>query len=135
MDRLSVSRRSEIMSRIHSKNTAPEIAVRRLVYSLGYRYRLHSNELPGKPDLVFAKRKKVIFVHGCFWHMHPNCPKGRPPKSKLEYWLPKLKKNRSRDLRLQRKLRSQKWGVLIVWQCELKDIEKMKYKIVKFLDS
>jgi len=123
------------MSRIHSKNTAPEIAVRRLVYSLGYRYRLHSNELPGKPDLVFAKRKKVIFVHGCFWHMHPNCPKGRPPKSKLEYWLPKLKKNRSRDLRLQRKLRSQKWGVLIVWQCELKDIEKMKYKIVKFLDS
>ena len=135
MDRVSISRRSEIISNIHSKDTAPEIAIRRLIHSLGYRYRLHSKALPGKPDLVFAKRKKVIFVHGCFWHMHPNCSKGRPPKSKLEYWLPKLIENRSRDLRLQRKLSSQKWGVLIVWQCELKDIKKIKYKIVKFLDS
>ncbi len=135
VDRLTVSRRSEIMSHILGKNTVPEITVRRLVHSLGYRYRLHSRMLPGKPDLVFTKRRKVIFVHGCFWHMHPKCPKGRPPKSKLEYWLPKLKENRRRDLRLQKDLRKKQWDFLVVWQCELKKLENVKQKIIKFLDD
>jgi len=135
VDRLSVSRRSEIMSRIHGKNTVPEITVRRLIHSLGYRYRLHSKALPGTPDLVFAKKRKVIFVHGCFWHMHPKCPKGRPPKSKMEYWLPKLKENRYRDLRVQRELRKQKLGVLVIWQCELKDIQTLTNKVIKFLNN
>ncbi len=123
------------MSHIRGKDTLPELAVRRLVYSLGYRYRLHSKKLPGRPDLVFAGRKKVIFVHGCFWHMHPRCRKGRPPKTKRAYWLPKLKENRKRDLRNQRVLRKEGWAFLIVWQCELRNPDKLKAGIVNFLEN
>jgi DNA mismatch endonuclease, patch repair protein len=135
VDRVSVSKRSAIMSRIRGKDTAPELAIRRLVYSEGYRYRLHVKKLPGQPDLVFPMTQKVIFVHGCFWHMHPNCPKGRPPKSKLDYWVPKLEENRRRDLRNERELRKKGWRILVVWQCELKDIEKLKRRILNFLDK
>ena len=115
MDTLTRAQRSERMARIRSRNTGPELAVRRLVYSLGFRYRLHGTGLPGKPDLVFASRRKVIFVHGCFWHQHPGC--GRQPKSRLEFWTEKLFQNRERDLRNQRKLRSLGWRILIVWEC------------------
>src|SRR5260370_1899184 len=102
MDTLSRAERSERMARVRFKDTKLEIAVRRLIHSLGYRYRLYRGDLPGHPDLVFARRKKIIFVHGCFWHHHPRC--GRVPKSRLRFWLPKLEVNRKRDLLIQRKL-------------------------------
>ena len=110
-DTLTSEQRSERMSRIGARDTGPEIKVRRLAHSLGYRYRLHRRELPGTPDLVFPGRRKVIFVHGCFWHRHPGC--GRMPKSKLEFWRPKLENNRKRDLAAQRKLRSLGWKRLV----------------------
>ncbi|MBS4050628.1 MAG: DNA mismatch endonuclease Vsr [Methylomonas sp.] len=121
------------MSKIRSKNTSPELAVRKLVFSLGYRYRLHGKNLPGKPDLVFPGRKKVIFVHGCFWHYH-DCKKGKPPKSRLEYWLPKLQNNRERDAANISALTDLGWEVLIIWQCEVKDLEKLKETVTEFLN-
>lgn len=123
------------MSRIGGKNTHPEIAVRSLVHKLGYRYRLHSKNLPGCPDLVFSSRKKVIFVHGCFWHGHRRCKKGKLPKSRLEYWEPKINANRNRDASNTRKLKADGWEVLIIWQCKLKHIEDVKKQIVSFLEG
>lgn len=120
------------MSHIRSKNTKPELAVRRLVHSLGYRYRLHSKNLPGHPDLVFSGRKKVIFVHGCFWHYH-GCKKGQQPKSRLEYWRPKLEENKARDVRNQAALGDMGWKFLIIWQCEIKDSDHLKKRIEGFL--
>lgn len=117
MDNLTKQQRSERMSRVRSKDTKPEMAVRRLVHAMGFRYRLHSSDLPGKPDLVFPRLQKVIFVHGCFWHQHPRC--GRKPKSKLGFWLKKLSQNRERDLRNQQELRRLGWKILIVWECQL----------------
>src|SRR3989442_5328713 len=99
MDTLTRSERSKRMALIRSKNTKPELLVRKIAHSCGYRFRLHASQLPGKPDLVFHKQKKVIFVHGCFWHRHPGCALARLPKSKLRYWIPKLNKNRRRDLK------------------------------------
>lgn len=120
-DPLSPKERSERMSRVRSKDTKVELFVRKLVYSLGYRYRLHVKALPGSPDMVFAGRKKVIFVHGCFWHRHDeNCALTRWPKSKLEYWKPKLERNKERDKSNQSQLQILGWKVLIVWECEFK---------------
>lgn len=135
MDRLSKKRRSEIMSRIRGKNTSPEMTVRSLVHRLGYRYRLHYKKLLGKPDLAFPGRKKVIFIHGCFWHSHENCPKGKLPKSNLGYWQPKIEKNKNRDLEITNSINLQGWKVLIIWQCELKRIEQVQDKIVRFLEN
>lgn len=132
LDKFSPEKRSEIMGRIRGKNTKPELAVRRLVYSLGYRYRLYSKTLPGHPDLVFSGRKKVIFVHGCFWHYH-GCKKGQPPKSRLDYWLPKLEQNKRRDSDNENKLKSRGWSSLIIWQCELKFPELLRNRIRDFL--
>ena len=135
MDTLTPSQRSERMSRVRSKDTKPELAVRRLTHSLGYRYRLHNHKLPGCPDLVFASRKKVIFVHGCFWHRHPRCKNTRWPKSRLDFWKPKLEANRKRDLSNQRKLRGIGWEYLVVWGCETRDVERLSGKIVEFLED
>lgn len=134
MDRITKEKRSEIMSRIRGKNTSPEMIVRKLVYSLGYRYRLHGKNLPGKPDLVFAGRKKVIFVHGCFWHCH-KCKSGHLPKSRLEYWLPKLEANKRRDAENSEELIKRGWKILVLWQCEIKDISALKEAIISFLDT
>src|SRR5579862_439807 len=109
MDVFSPEQRSEIMRRVHSKDTQPEVAVRKLLREGRYRYQVHSNGLPGKPDLVFPRRKKVIFIHGCFWHRHPDCALARLPKSRLAFWLPKLNENRQRDLRNIRRLRKLGW--------------------------
>jgi len=133
MDHVNSNRRSEIMRKIHGKNTAPELQVRKLVFSLGYRYRLHNKLLPGTPDLVFAGKKKIIFVHGCFWHLHPNCPKARIPKSRIEYWEPKLEENRKRDEKALAQLDALGWKVLVIWQCELRNLEHLEKKIVEFL--
>jgi DNA mismatch endonuclease, patch repair protein len=135
MDTLTPYERSERMSRVRNKDTKPEMAVRRLVYRMGFRYRLHSRTLPGKPDLVFPRRKRVIFVHGCFWHRHSGCALARMPKSRLEFWKPKMEANRKRDSRNQRLLRKEGWRILVVWECQLADEETMQDRIMKFLDD
>ena len=135
LDPLSPAERSERMSRVRGKDTKPEIVVRRLVHSMGYRYRLHSRKLPGHPDLVFAARKKALFIHGCFWHRHPGCPNCRLPKTKLDFWAPKLEGNRERDIANQRQLKELGWAYLVIWECELKDQAELSSKIVKFLED
>jgi DNA mismatch endonuclease (patch repair protein) len=136
-DTLSPEQRSERMGRVRNKDTRPELLVRRLVYSLGYRYRLHSRTLPGHPDLVFARLRRVIFVHGCFWHRHDdaNCPLARLPKSRLDFWVPKLEGNRARDEANQGKLRALGWQVLVVWECQLRDKDALASKLREFLKS
>jgi len=121
------------MARIRSKDMKPELVVRRLVHSLGYRYRLHRNDLPGKPDLVLGPRRKVIFVHGCFWHQHAGCREGRIPKSNQTYWQPKLARNVERDQRVQRELAEAGWTVIVVWECEISDLDTLKERISGFL--
>jgi len=120
VDNRSEASRSALMGRIGSKNTAPEWVVRQLLHSLGYRFRLHRKDLPGTPDIVFPGRRKAIFVHGCFWHAH-GCRIGQPPKSKPEFWLPKLARNRARDEEKRQALLDAGWNVLTLWQCEIKD--------------
>jgi DNA mismatch endonuclease (patch repair protein) len=135
MDKLSPERRSANMARIRSQNTSPELSLRKLIHGLGYRFRLHRNDLPGRPDLVFPSRKKVIFVHGCFWHQHTECREGRVPGSRLEYWGPKLRRNRERDALAQSSLRQQGWQYLVVWECELKDIAAVLKSVKRFLGT
>ncbi len=136
MDKISAERRSKNMRRIKSKNTKQELAVRKLLTSLGYRFRIHAKELPGKPDLVFPGRKQVIFVHGCFWHMHddPNCRYVHIPKSKQAYWLPKLERNKQRDSENQRKLEELGWDSLVIWECQIPEMEKLINLITDFLE-
>ncbi|WP_417682283.1 very short patch repair endonuclease [Roseibium sp.] len=119
-DKISKKHRSWNMSRIKSKNTAPEIRFRSLLHAAGFRYRLNVSNLPGKPDLVLKKYNSVIFVHGCFWHRHKNCKFATTPKSRTEFWNKKFQDNVSRDLRNQRELRLTGWQVLIVWECEIR---------------
>jgi DNA mismatch endonuclease (patch repair protein) len=132
MDNRTPESRSALMSRIGSKHTAPELAVRKLLSGMGYRYRLHRRDLPGKPDIVFVSRKKAIFVHGCFWHGH-GCRIGKLPKSRIEFWTDKMKMNRKRDRLNEHALRSAGWRVLTVWQCEIKNEVPLREKLVKFL--
>ena len=132
-DRMGISR-SENMRRIRSKDTKPEMAVRRLVHGMGYRYRLHRKDVPGRPDLVFLARRKVIFVHGCFWHQHPECREGRPPRSNATYWLPKLERNKARDQAALEQLDLAGWEVLVVWECETKDTLALTEKLQAFLE-
>jgi DNA mismatch endonuclease, patch repair protein len=132
MDTVSPEQRSENMRAIRGKNKQPEILIRRLVFSAGYRYRLHGKELPGSPDLVFKSRRNVIFVHDCFWHNH-HCMAGRVPKTRPEYWAARFKKNRARDARNLRKLRRMGWSVLTVWECQLWDSSKVTIKLRDFL--
>jgi DNA mismatch endonuclease (patch repair protein) len=134
-DTLTRAERSERMSRVRARDTKPEMAVRKLVFSLGYRYRLHDRKLPGTPDLVFASRRKAIFVHGCFWHRHTGCPNTRWPKSKLRFWVPKLTENRARDIKKLRKLRRQGWNVLVIWECEVKRADGLSSRITGFLEG
>ncbi|RJX18464.1 MAG: DNA mismatch endonuclease Vsr [Desulforudis sp.] len=132
-DTLSPIERSERMSRIRSKNSSPELKLRRLIHSMGFRYRLHVNELPGTPDLVFPSRKSVIFLHGCFWHRHEGCKLARLPKSKLDFWKPKLETNRARDLLQQQQLRDLGWRLLVVWECEMVYTERISTIVRNFL--
>lgn len=131
-DHLSPERRSVNMSRIRSSGTKPEMLVRRLLHSRGYRFRCHVRQLPGSPDLVFSKRKKVVLVHGCFWHQHPDCPRATRPKSREEYWDPKLRGNVQKDLRTVQQLNSQGWHVLTVWECETGD-RGLAHRLAGFL--
>lgn len=135
MDTLTPAERSERMGRVRAKDTKPEMLVRRLVHGMGYRYRLHLRDLPGIPDLVFPSRGKIIFVHGCFWHRHGTCRYTRWPKSKLEFWKPKLEANRRRDQVNQRALRRMGWKVLVVWECQIDDIERLRDRLGAFLEG
>jgi len=133
MDPLSRAERSERMGRVRAKDTKPEMTVRRLVHGMGYRYRLHSKKLPGKPDLVFSSRRKVILVHGCFWHLHENCNHYKFPQSRLDFWRPKLEANRKRDEDVRRRLQGAGWGVMVIWECELRDRGGLARAIEDFL--
>lgn len=124
--------RSANMRAIRSKDMLPELTVRSLAHKLGYRFRLHRKDLPGKPDLVFAARRKVIFVHGCFWHSH-NCKAAHIPKSNLDYWGPKLQRNQARDRKNITALKADGWQALIIWECELKDTIAIKRRVKQFL--
>ncbi|MBY0430413.1 MAG: very short patch repair endonuclease [Rhodospirillales bacterium] len=134
MDTLTPEQRSERMSRIRGKGSKIELLVRRLAHALGYRYRLHRKELPGCPDLVFPGRRKVVFVHGCFWHRHEGCKLARMPKSKVDFWEKKLEANRQRDLRDQDALSRLGWDILVLWECELKNRDRLSATLVEFLD-
>lgn len=122
------------MRSVGTKNTGPELKLRRMLHKAGYRYRLHGRKLPGRPDLVFSARRKVVFVHGCFWHGH-GCSKGQPPKSKPDYWAPKLAANKARDARRVEELRELGWDSMTVWQCELKEPVAVLQRVRKFLDD
>jgi DNA mismatch endonuclease, patch repair protein len=122
------------MSRVRGSDTKPEMLVRRALHKLGYRYVLHDRRLPGIPDLVFPSRRKVIFVHGCFWHQHENCRHSAPPSTRLDFWLPKLAANRARDARNSRTLSESGWRVMVLWECELNDLPPAVVRMVKFLN-
>ncbi|MEJ5202816.1 MAG: very short patch repair endonuclease [Anaerolineales bacterium] len=132
-DNLSVEDRSRTMRSVRSQDTGPERIVRRVIHSLGFRYRLNRKDLPGKPDIVFVSRKKVIFVHGCFWHGH-SCKAGaKRPKTNIDYWITKLERNKQRDLLNYQKLAEMGWQYLVIWECEIKDLNSLQEKIVAFL--
>ncbi|MFA7429561.1 MAG: very short patch repair endonuclease [Rhodospirillaceae bacterium] len=117
--------RSEVMSRIRGKDTKPELAVRRALWAAGLRYRLHDKRLPGRPDLVFAGRRTVVFVHGCFWHCHEGCVKFRIPKTRTDWWTAKLARNRARDTQVRAALEAAGWRVLVIWECEVADVKRL----------
>jgi DNA mismatch endonuclease (patch repair protein) len=135
MDFLTPEKRSKLMANVRSKDTSTERAVRRIVHALGFRFRLHKKDLPGKPDLVFASKKKVIFVHGCFWHRHSGCKYASTPKTKIGFWTEKFERNTLRDRMVKKKLKKLGWTSLVIWQCELKKINALKSKIKKFLNE
>lgn len=126
--------RSALMSRIRSKNTAPELIVRRLLHRMGFRFRLHRKDLPGNPDIVLPGRRTAIFVHGCFWHGH-GCKIGRPPKSRPDFWLPKLERNRDRDAENEAALVADGWRVLTLWQCEIRDADRLEARLSEALTT
>lgn len=134
MDHLTPEQRSQNMAKIKGRDTAPEMVVRRMLHKSGYRYRLHRRDLPGRPDIAFAGRRAVIFVHGCFWHQHGSdqC-RARPPRSNRDYWLPKLRRNVERDAKNRDALAAAGWRVLVVWECEVKDTQALARKLAGFL--
>lgn len=132
-DILSRAERSEMMARIRSRNTKPELIVRSLLHRLGYRFRLHSAELPGHPDIVLPRYRTIILVHGCFWHRHPRCRYAYTPQSNQSFWLAKLEANRQRDRLTLRKLRNLGWNVLVVWECESRNLSALTTRLIRSL--
>jgi DNA mismatch endonuclease (patch repair protein) len=135
VDTLSASERSERMRLIKSRDTKPELRVRQLVWSLGYRYRVGRSDVPGKPDLAFIGRRQAMFVHGCFWHRH-NCPMGvRAPRTHVEFWAEKFRRNVQRDTEVQRQLKARGWRSLVIWECELRDQRRLARRVRGFLSA
>jgi DNA mismatch endonuclease, patch repair protein len=134
-DTFSREKRSEIMSKISRKNTSTEIAIRKIVFKMGYRYRLHVRELPGCPDLVLPKHKKIIFINGCFWHGHLNCNRSKRPKTNIDFWNKKIEGNISRDKIILGNLKKLGWRVLVIWQCQIKDQVIIKTILEDFLSN
>lgn len=135
MDVFSREKRSQIMSRVSGKNTKPELVVRSLLHNMGYRFRLHRNDLPGKPDITLPKYKKIIFVHGCFWHGHIGCQRAKRPTTNMNFWNEKLNKTIERDEITVNNLKQLGWDVLTVWTCEVKDTEKLGNKLLSFIEA
>lgn len=133
MDRLTPEARSRLMSRIRARDTSPELRVRSLLHSMGCRFRLHARDLPGTPDIVMPARGAVVFVNGCFWHGH-HCKVGRMPKSRIDYWGPKIEANQRRDRRKTRLLRTLGWRVITVWECELKDTPRLQRRLARYFE-
>jgi len=134
MDIWTRKKRSEVMSKIRGKNTKPELLLRKALFSLGYRYRLHRKDLPGKPDIVLPRYRTAIFVHGCFWHYHKNCKEGRIPSTNSNFWNTKLQKNIVRDANNIKKLKRTRWKVIVVWECDIeKKLDVVLRKISKKL--
>lgn len=133
VDTVTPDVRSRIMARVKPKDTKPEMAVRRLLHGLGYRYRLHRRDLPGRPDMSFPSRRKVVFVNGCFWHRHSGCSRATIPVTNREFWLAKFERNRIRDSRNNAQLINEGWDVMTVWECELKDLSDLADRLVSFL--
>lgn len=126
-----------VMKANKKRDTRPELTVRKLLHALGYRYRLHAHDLPGNPDIVFRSRRKVIFVHGCFWHQHQDrfCPLRSHPKTNVQYWRPKLLGNRQRDRRNERQLAKLGWRSLTIWECEIQELDDLKQRLWSFLQN
>jgi DNA mismatch endonuclease, patch repair protein len=135
MDHVSPSRRSWLMSCVKSENTAPELRVRKVAHALGYRFRLHQRHLLGSPDLVFARLRSVVFVHGCFWHRHPGCAKASMPASRQGFWTDKFARNVARDASVRRELRKAGWRVCVIWECETKKPSRLTGKLSRFLNG
>lgn len=135
MDRISKEHRSWNMSRIRGRDTKPERVVRSLLHRIGYRFRLHRKDLPGRPDIVLPKYRTVIFVHGCFWHRHPNCPLAYTPRSRVAFWRSKFAANVHRDRRTSRALRQLGWSVVTVWECHLRNPHKMRDRLDRILSK
>lgn len=134
VDMFTPERRSEIMSRIQGRNTKPEVIVRSLLHRLGYRFRLHRKDLPGRPDIVLPKYRTVVLVHGCFWHLHSECPGGRLPTKNREFWKAKLERNRDRDYMQEQRLRELNWEVVVLWECEIeKDLKGVTERLERLL--
>lgn len=134
-DVFTKEKRSRIMSRVKGRDTKPEILVRSLVHRMGFRFRIHRGDLPGKPDMVLPRHGKIIFVHGCFWHGHKGCPRSKRPKTNMDFWNKKLDMNIKRDKVFQGKLRSRGWKVMVIWQCETQRPEKLLRKFERFLHA
>ncbi|MBI3871642.1 MAG: DNA mismatch endonuclease Vsr [candidate division Zixibacteria bacterium] len=135
VDNVPSRTRSWIMRRVRGKDTAPELLLRSLLHRLGYRFRLHRQNLPGRPDIVFPSRGKVIFIHGCFWHGH-SCRRGaRIPKSNRRYWNTKIAGNRARDSLNRNRLRHRGWRAMIIWECQLSDLDRVTVRAIRFLDT
>jgi|ERR1051326_717639 DNA mismatch endonuclease (patch repair protein) len=135
MDSLTPSQRSKLMSRVPQRHSKPELAVRKLLTEAGYRYTLHARNLPGSPDIVFSRRKKVIFLHGCFWHRHPNCNKATMPKTRTEFWAEKFKANVRRDSKAISDLKRLGWKVMVVWECQIGSPKMLGSKLFRFLGT
>ena len=133
MDIVDKARRSAMMAAIRGKDTKPEMLVRRAAHALGYRFRLHRRDLPGSPDLVFPSRRKVILVHGCYWHRHPGCRYAAEPKSNTAFWMEKFAKNQARDQQVLTDLVAGGWDPLVVWECETRDAKVLTDRIASYL--
>lgn len=132
-DHLTSEKRSRLMGRIRSKGSTPEMIVRRAAHALGYRFRLHRRDLPGTPDLVFPSRRKVVFVHGCWWHQHPGCKKATGSKTQTDFWAAKFARNVARDRCAEVALRDSGWDVLTIWECEARDTDAVSAKLDRYL--
>jgi DNA mismatch endonuclease (patch repair protein) len=134
-DIYSPAKRSEIMGHVRGQNTTPERTVRSMLHRLGYRFRLNVTELPGKPDIVLPRHRKVIFVHGCFWHQHPNCPRSKLPKTRADWWKAKLQRNVERDRETEDKLHELGWVTLVIWQCQIRDRDALEAVLRMFMEN
>jgi DNA mismatch endonuclease (patch repair protein) len=132
-DRLSSEERSRNMSRVKGRDTKPERLVRSLIHGMGYRFRLHRKDLPGRPDIVLPRFRKVVFVHGCFWHSHAGCPRAGRPTSNIEFWNAKIDRNIERDIAAQEALKQLGWDVAVIWQCEMRDEPALAKSLAAFM--